>query len=289
MFAIMGVTGQVGGAVARTLLASGNKVRVIVRDEPKAKAWRALGCEIAVADLAQPETMAAALSGTDGAFLMLPPTFDPSPGFSEAKARIEALYQAAIVGRPKRVAVLSTIGANSGRPNLLNQLTLLEDRMATLPMAVSFVRAAWFMENAAWDVGPACAGKISSFLQPLDREFPMVSTEDVGRVAAECLLGSDDGIRVIELEGPERVSPNAVADAFRSALGSPVNIDAVPRDTWEALFRSQGMTNPTPRIQMLDGFNEGWIEFGDAHARVTKGRISITQVITALLNKEASK
>ena len=289
MFAVMGVTGQVGSAVARTLLASGNKVRVIVRDESKAKAWRALRCEIAVADLTQPETMAAALSGTDGAFLMLPPTFDPSPGFPEAKARIEALYQAAIVGRPKRVAVLSTIGANSGRPNLLNQLALLEDRMATLPMAVSFVRAAWFMENAAWDVGPAREGKISSFLQPLDREFPMVSTEDVGRIAAECLLGADDGVRVIELEGPERVSPNVVAHAFRSALGTPVTVDAVPRDTWEPLFRSQGMTNPTPRIQMLDGFNEGWIEFGDAHARVTKGRIGINQVIATLLNKEASQ
>jgi hypothetical protein len=31
----------------------------------------------------------------------------------------------------------------------------------------------------------------------------------------------------------------------------------VPRETWESLLKLQGMKNPTPRIQMLDGFNEG--------------------------------
>jgi hypothetical protein len=29
---------------------------------------------------------------------------------------------------------------------------------------------------------------------------------------------------------------------------------------WEEVFRAQGMKNPTPRIQMIEGFNEGWIE-----------------------------
>jgi hypothetical protein len=38
-------------------------------------------------------------------------------------------------------------------------------------------------------------------------------------------------------------------------------MEAVPRETWESLFVAQGMKNLAPRIQMLDGFNEGWIEF----------------------------
>ena len=33
-------------------------------------------------------------------------------------------------------------------------------------------------------------------------------------------------------------------------------------ETWESLFESQGMKNPTPRIRMLDGFNEGRIRPG---------------------------
>ena len=39
-----------------------------------------------------------------------------------------------------------------------------------------------------------------------------------------------------------------------------------PRETWESLFQSEGMKNPAPRIQMLDGFNEGWIEFESGEA-----------------------
>ena len=48
-------------------------------------------------------------------------------------------------------------------------------------------------------------------------------------------------------------------------------MDAVPRETWEQLFRSQGMKNPTPRIRMLDGFNDGWIEFENGDAGSGKG------------------
>jgi hypothetical protein len=39
MFAVTGITGQVGGAVARTLLAEGCGVRAVVRDANKAGSW----------------------------------------------------------------------------------------------------------------------------------------------------------------------------------------------------------------------------------------------------------
>jgi uncharacterized protein YbjT (DUF2867 family) len=39
MYAITGITGKVGGAVARTLLAAGQPVRAVVRDAAKARSW----------------------------------------------------------------------------------------------------------------------------------------------------------------------------------------------------------------------------------------------------------
>ena len=62
-------------------------------------------------------------------------------------------------------------------------------------------------------------------------------------------------------------------------------MDPVPPDTWEALFRSQGMKQPMPRIRMVDGFNEGWIDFegGGEHRR---GAIALDAVIAGLVNKE---
>jgi NAD(P)H dehydrogenase (quinone) len=114
------------------------------------------------------------------------------------------------------------------------------------------------MENSSWEVTPAAKnGVFPSFLQPLDKPVPMVATADIGRVAAELIQTTWSGRSVVELEAPHRVTPEEIAATFADLLGRPVRTDAVPRETWESLFQSQGMKNPAPRIQMLDGFNEG--------------------------------
>src|SRR5262249_45322507 len=93
---------------------------------------------------------------------------------------------------------------------------------------------------------------------------------------------SGSGKRVVELEGPRGVSPNDLAAAFATALGKPVHAETVPRATWENLFRSQGMKNPLPRIRMLDGFNEGWIDFPAGGAHSLKGTVGAEEVIASI-------
>ncbi|MGJ7603962.1 NmrA family NAD(P)-binding protein [Variovorax sp. LT1R20] len=283
MYAITGITGNVGGAVARNLLAQGRPVRAVVRDATKGKAWSDLGCEVAIADMNDAQALARAFAGARGVFILPPPNFDPTPGFPEAKAVITAVRQALAQAQPGRVICLSTVGAQAAQPNLLSQRSLMEEALATLPLPVSFLRPAWFLENLAWDIAPAREqGVLSSFLQPLDRAVPMVATADVGRVAAELLVQNGAVERIVELEGPERVSQLAIAAALAEVLGRPVQAEAVPRETWGSLFRAQGMKDPVPRIQMLDGFNEGWITFEGADASVRKGKVGLVEVIRSL-------
>ncbi|HVY98556.1 MAG TPA: NmrA family NAD(P)-binding protein [Dongiaceae bacterium] len=284
MFSVMGVTGKVGGAAAASLLQAGAVVKAIVREPGKGIHWQKRGAAVAVADLDDAAALARAFAGADGAFVMLPPLFDPSPDFAEARRMSETLRAALAAARPGKVVCLSTIGADAGERNLLSQLGLLERTLGDLPMPVAFLRAAWFLENATWDVAPACAtGILASPLQPLDKPFPMVATADVGRAAAALLREEWTGRRIVELEGPRRVSPDAIAAALGEALGRPVRAQVVARETWETLFHSQGMRNPGPRMRMLDGFNEGWIEFADAGARARKGRVALPEVIRALV------
>jgi hypothetical protein len=47
MYAITGISGKLGGAAARALLAAGQPVRAVLRDPEKAKRWSDLGCEVA--------------------------------------------------------------------------------------------------------------------------------------------------------------------------------------------------------------------------------------------------
>ena len=290
MYTIMGVTGKVGGATARTLLAEGKRPRVVVRDRAKGERWAAQGCEVAIADLDNAEMLAKAFADAEAAFVMLPPLFDPSPDWREARAMIETLRAALTRGAPKRVVALSTIGANAERPNLLSQLGLLERALSTLAMPVTFLRAAWFMENAAFDLASARdRGVIESYLQPLDRAVPMIATADIGTAIAGLLRREGSGTRVVEIESAERVSPMAIAAAFSKALGKPVTAEAVPREQWEAIFRAQGMRNPLPRMQMIDGFNEGWIEFADKGAHARKGSVSIESAIAALVKVPAGE
>jgi uncharacterized protein YbjT (DUF2867 family) len=237
-----------------------------------------------VGDFDDAAPLAAAFTGVDGAFAMLPPIFDASPAFPEAKAMIATLRAAIAEALPPKVVVLSTVGADSPRPNLLNQLGLLERALADLPMRITFLRAAWFMENVAADIASASeTGVIRSYLQPLDHAVPMIAAEDVGRTAALLLQEDWAGHRIVELQG-ERVTPNAIASAFGKALGRSVRAEAFPRARWEEIFRSEGMRNPLPRMQMIDGFNEGWIDFPNRGAGARTGRIDLDSVIAALVS-----
>ena len=55
MILVAGVTGNTGSKVADLLLAKGEQIRVVVRDEAKGAAWKAKGAEVAVGSLADVE------------------------------------------------------------------------------------------------------------------------------------------------------------------------------------------------------------------------------------------
>ena len=281
MYAVTGITGKVGGTIARRLLAAGGKVRAVVRDEAKGKPWAEIGCAVSVAEIGDADALTAAFVDTDGVFLMTPPNYDPQPGFPDTQANARAIATAIAAARPGKLVFLSTVGAQVAEPNLLNNSKLTEEMLRRAPVPVALLRAAWFMENAAWDVEAARSGVLPSFLQPLDHAIPMVATADIGDTAAALLQENWNGVRVVELEGPRRYAAADIGRAFAAALGREVRMEPVPRDTWEQLFRSQGMQHPMPRIRMVDGFNEGWIDFegGGEHRR---GSVTLETVIAGL-------
>jgi NAD(P)H dehydrogenase (quinone) len=284
MYVITGITGKIGGELARNLLAAGQPVRAVVRDPKKGEAWAALGCQIALAEMEDTSALTKAFMGAEAVFILPPPDFDPEPGYPGAQTVIKSVVAALTTAKPGKVLCLSTIGADAIHDNLLSQRTMMETALRDLSFPLTILRPGWFIENSVLDVVSAReAGVIHSFLQPTDKAFPMVATSDIGRLAAQLIQESWTGLRIIELEGPHRVSPNDLAAAFSSALGKPVRAVTVPRDSWEDLFRSQGMKNPMPRIRMLDGFNEGWIEFQDGGSKAIKGQTTATTVIAALV------
>jgi uncharacterized protein YbjT (DUF2867 family) len=289
MFAVTGVTGKVGGEVALNLLKAGQRVRAVVRNTQKGEEWAKRGAEIAVADINDASALASSFQGADGVFVVVPPNFDPKDGFPEAHAIAKSLHDALESARPGKLVYLSTIGAEAAQTNLLTQHSIIEDSLRRLAMPTTFLRPGWFMENASFDVASAMdEGVVRSFLQPVDKQVPMVATADVGRLASKLLQEKWTGHRIVELEGPHRVTPMEIALSFAKLLGHAVSAEAVPRETWQSVFTAQGMNNPTPRMKMLDGFNEGWIEFSNGESGSLKGEVPIDPLMKALIEQRAS-
>ena len=289
MFAITGITGQVGGATARALLERQLGVRAVLRDPAKAAMWKRRGAQVALADFVNTEALRDAFSGVEGVFVMIPPIWDPAPEYPEARAMAATLRRALEAAAPPKIVCLSSIGAqHASGLGLITQLFLLERELRRLPMPSAFLRAAWFMENAMADISAGrSSGVIPSYLSPLDGELPMVATADVGAVAADVLTQQWEGNRIVEIEGPRPYAPNDVAAVLRALLQRPVRAEVVARNTWAARFRGQGYTDPLPRIKMLDGFNSGWIAFEGPPRERIAGSTTLDAVLAPMIHESA--
>ena len=78
MFVVLGASGNTGKVVAETLLRQKKKVRVVLHDAAKAKAWDEAGADVAIADVDEGAALQRAFSGAEGVYVLLPPNFRSS-------------------------------------------------------------------------------------------------------------------------------------------------------------------------------------------------------------------
>jgi len=287
MFAVMGITGNVGGALANTLLQHGKKVRGIVRDDSKAQVWKDKGIEVVTANY--DDRLIAAFTDVEGVFCMIPPNMAPDPGFPDSVAKIAAIKRAVLAAKPPRAVFLSSIGGN--QPSGLGLVTtahILEEELGSTGVPSAFLRAGSFMENILHSLPAArTTGMYFSFYQPLEHPVPLVATDDIGRIGAEILLQTWQGNRFIEISGPTYYSPSDVAAALEQSLERPVTGVAVPRETWVDTLAQHGM--PADRsgayIEMTDSFNSRWIDFGVPGTEHVKGTIDLVTAVKSLTRR----
>jgi NAD(P)H dehydrogenase (quinone) len=289
-YAVLGITGQVGGAAANQLLAQGANIRAVVRTEANASRWRSRGVDLVVGDLRQVDKLKAAFQGTDGVFVMTPTWLDAPDMFAENAAALEALSQALRSVPPTKVVLLSSIGAQHSRgTGAILKLHAMERTFADLP-SVTSIRAGWFMENFAGLIQHArTTGVLHSMLDPLERKVPMVATADIGAVVANT-LGSDwSGQRIVELEGPRRYSPHDVAAALASVLDRNVEVQALPSSQWNTTYRSWGLSPRSAEAmsEMLEGFNSGWIAYESPEAQTAHGSTHLEAVFSQFIRQIA--
>ncbi|MGH9913833.1 MAG: NAD(P)H-binding protein [Pyrinomonadaceae bacterium] len=268
-YAVMGATGQTGGAALNILLERGARARAIVRDEAKGLRWADRGAEIAIADATDVDALESAFEGCAAVYVMNPPAYMEPDLFARSRKVHSAVLQAAGRAGVGRLVALSSIGGQhaKGTGNIATTHDL-EVRLSNYEGAATILRAANFMENWAWSMGPVReAGVLPSMFEPLDRAFPMVSAQDVGTVAADLMLEAGSDKCIVELRGPKDYSANDAAAELSRLLGRPVQAAAVSRAARASVFEQQGMPPVTVEafVEMYDGFNSGLIAFEGGH------------------------
>jgi len=280
MFTVMGITGNVGGAVAENLLAAGKTVRGVTRNPEKGKAWADRGVELVQSAYDDAVGLANAFAGAEGVFAMIPPDFAPAPGLPDQKRTIAAIRGALEQAKPGKAVFLSSIG--SEQPSGLGLITsthLLEQATRSLEVPVAYLRAGSFMENWLGALDHIRAkGEMPFFYAPLDRKFPLVATRDIGLAGAKVLQQSWTGERVLEVDGPKGGTDlYETAAAFGRALGREVKAVQLPEAAWQNVL--EGMGTPADRtglyIEMVKSFNSGWIHFGNSGTEPFHGQTTI--------------
>ena len=283
MFLVTGITGKVGGAAATQLLAQGKKVRALVRDRAKAASWAERGVELVDGDWNDAASIERALDGVDGAFVMLPPIWAPSPDFREARGVIANYVEALTRAPVPRVVALSSMGADrASGMGLITALSLLEQGFRKLPLPIAYVRAGGFFENFLYGLHVAQGGELPVFYNPTSRKSTMVASSDIGAEIATLLSGPAwSGRRIIELGS--MVSADDVAAQLGEVMEIDVRAFAVPRAEWPATFEQFGIPKGQsgPAEAMYEAVNTGGMDLGVEGTEHVAGTTSARDVFSA--------
>lgn len=263
MFTIAGVTGHVGSIVAKELLAKGEPIKAIVRDQAKAVPWSKQGAEIALGSLGDQKFLTGVLRGSRGLFVLLPPPSPQAPDFYAAQREMaDAIAGAVKESGVPHVVLLSSVGADLAEGNgPIRGLNYLENALRSTGTKLTAIRAGYFQENVAMSFKSVQqTGVFPSFTPTADIPMPMNASKDIGHLAAELLLAQPSRHEVIDLVGPLYTN-RQIATKIGEALGKAVNVVDIPQSNWVGALQQAGMPESLAKIfaEMYAGFASGAI------------------------------
>ncbi len=224
MYVITGATGNIGGVIARTLLAQGLPVRVIGRDAARLQPLVELGAEAAVGRLEDAAFVREAFAGAKAVFAMIPPAFAAEDVRAAQGVVGEAIAAAVAANKVPYVVHLSSVGAElaEGTGPVLG----VHDQEARLDaiagLNVLHLRPAYFMENLLGNLGLIQSAGINGGPLRADLAIPLIATRDIAAVAAEELTAlAFTGSSVRTLLGPRDYTSAEITRVLGAAIGRP--------------------------------------------------------------------
>lgn len=241
MILVAGATGYLGGEICRRLAQSGRPVRGLVRStsDPAAVArLESLGVQVVRGDLRDRVSLDAACAGVSAVISTATATRTRQPDESIESTDQDGqvnLVDAARAAGARRFIYVSLSGHIEGDDPLTHAKRAVERHVRESGMTYTILRPTYFME--AW-LSPALgfdyANGSATVYGSGDRKISWISLGDVAEFAIRALDAPGAENAVIELGGPEALSPNEVIRIFEETTGKRFAVERVPEEALRA-------------------------------------------------------
>lgn len=174
MILLTGITGNIGGATARALLAKGVRFRALVRDVAKAAPWAQQGVDLVQGDIEDAEAVKRALAGIDRALLVMP------NGEFQERAELAFTRTAKAAGLTWIIKLSSPEAVRGTTSPIPLAHIAAEDAIKASGMKWTLVRPSFYIQNFRGSLKTARAtGKLS---MPMGNGTVALTDNNVGAV-----------------------------------------------------------------------------------------------------------
>jgi uncharacterized protein YbjT (DUF2867 family) len=253
---VVGATGLLGPEICQRLTAAGQQVRALVRstaDESKRKVLQELGVELVDGDLKDAASLARACTGVQAVISTASSTLSRQAG--DSIETVDHRGQLALVEAARRAEVERFVFV-SFRENRDIQFPLtaakraVERALASSGMAYTVLQASYFMEvwltpALGFDAAHGKARLYGDGNQPIS----WISYRDVARAAAAAVIEGTGRNMVVELGGPQALTPREVVRMFEAAGAGEITTESIPT----AALENQLETATDPLEQSFAG------------------------------------
>lgn len=279
--AVTGATGQLGSLVVAELLERGvapGEIVAVVRDAAKASDLADKGVDVRVADYSDPAALETALAGVDKLLLV---------SGSEVGQRIAQhanVIEAAEAVGVNLIAYTSLLNADTSGISLAPEHTATEERLAASSVPSVLLRNGWYWENYLSAV-PQAIESGTLYGAAGNGRIAAAARADFAAAAAAVLTLDDQGGKVYELGGDERLTYADFAKVIAETSGSEVAYQDLPEGDYAAALKAAGL--PEPVATMLAGADAGIsrgeldTESGDLQTLIGRPSTPVATVLAA--------
>ncbi|MGA9292279.1 MAG: SDR family oxidoreductase [Ignavibacteriaceae bacterium] len=260
---ITGATGNTGSLLVPALLKAGVDVRVLVRNEAKAKPLKELGAEVVTGDLDEPATILPAVKNVDKIYLL---TWNGETQLEQAKNVINAArYEGA-----SHIIRHSMWGPDNSR--IIKQGDEIEEIIKSSGLPWTLLKPTFYMQNTMM-----AAQTISSdgviYWDMKDGRLAMNDIRDIADAAFAVITGEGHEGRSYILTGPEAISFNDAANTFSKVLDKEVKYVNVPHEASLQSMTGMGMPEWIAKgyVELMEGFSENFADSATNNVEILTG------------------